>query len=511
MRFYLVDAEGFSAVGCVGMADVGRQITVNTSRLFEIGSVSKYFTALCVYRLADEGKVDLAAPLSRYLPDAPLPSEPILLQQMLSHTTGLPGDTPATFPRVPDGRLWTGFTPGTAFLYSDTAFELLGLLVQKVTGMPYPAALRELVIKPLGLTEVRESIHASDRADYAIGYLPVDNTAPSMTKMPISPALWVNYDSAAGNVAVRADAMSRYLQYLINVGQGHGGPLFSDAAAKRFCAPVIDTGFGDKYANGLYVRNLDDHTVLAHTGTMAGYCSALVVDPVSGVGCFANLNGRCGDYKPTDVANYAIRLLRHQREGGAAPNSPDASSMDQVPNAETYAGTYVASNGDRFQLVIQSGRLILTADGGEGRVQAAGGQYLQSDHPRFASHYFNFERSGDAVRAVWYGPTLYGRGGSVPQPSAPRELAALQGYYVGGDPWCSGVSVIAQGDSLKLDMFGTIRRMGSLTREGDYWRLGLNENMGTEGERIRFMSFQNGVPQCLNYSGRPDMFRFNKP
>jgi CubicO group peptidase (beta-lactamase class C family) len=511
MTFCLVDAEGFAAVGTLGWADMDRRIPVGPSHLFQIGSISKSFGALCVYRLADEGKVDLDAPLSRYLPDAPLPAEPILVQQILSHTAGLPRSSPV-FPRVPDQRLWTGFTPGTNFSYSNTGYELIGMLVEKISGKPYPLALRELVIRPLGITGLREVLQASDRARYAVGYSPLDASGPNMRHVALGQTQWINSDTAESNIGTTADGMTRYLKYLIAVGRGRGAPLFSDAAAKRFStvlepAAAAAFGKGAGYASGLAVIDFDGHAAFQHAGTICGFTSSITVDPVTGVGCFVSVNAFNAGYRADTTSTYACRLLRQVRDGGTAPSPTEATSLDHIESAEDYAGAYIAPDGDRFQLVARSGSLFLAADGNEGRMQSVGKHGFLSDHPRFGSHFFDFDRSGDAVIAVWFGPVLYGRGVAVPQPAVPPELAALQGIYVSSDPWSGWWrSVVAQGERLVIENIAIYHVKNTLHRKGDYWH---PESADNPCERVRFDAVMNGVPQRLNVSGR-DLWRFNR-
>jgi CubicO group peptidase (beta-lactamase class C family) len=497
----IVDADGFAGIATLGWADIDRRAPVDTTQLFQIGSISKSFAALCVYCLADSGKIDLGAPLSHYLPDAALPLDPILIHQVLSHTAGLPADAPI-FPRVPDGRLWTGFAPGSNFSYSNVGFGLLGKLVEKICVKPYPLALRELVIKPLGMHELIEVVQAKDRARYAVGYSPLDVYGPDLTRVPIGQTPWVNRDDAAGSIGTNSDTMALYLRYLISVGRGRGSPLFSDKAAERFATPVTDAPiFGNKarYANGLAVIDLDGHAAFHHTGGMIAFSSSLTVDPVAGVGCFASVNGHMGDYRPSNVTAYACRLMRGIRDGSAPPAPPDPPSLDLIDSANDYIGIYVSQSGDRFELRTRSGRLFILADGSEGRVQAVGEHGLQTDHPRLQSHLMSFERVGGRVVASWWGSSIYGRGTPRPQPATPAEFAAFQGLYVSDGPWIGSASVVAQGSRLVLERYGT------LDRERDFWRVKSDEALC---ERVRFGDYLNGRARRLNISGQ-DLWRFD--
>jgi CubicO group peptidase (beta-lactamase class C family) len=511
--FCIVDAEGFAAVGTLGWADAGRRIPVSPSHLFQIGSISKSFAALSVFRLADQGKIDLEAPLSRYLPDIPLPPEPILVQQVLSHTAGLPHNAPV-FPRVPDQRLWTGFAPGTKFSYSNTGFELIGMLVEKITGKPYPLALRELVINPLGITGLREVCQASDRADYAIGYSPLDNSGPNLPHVPLGEPQWVNIDTADGNIGATAGGMTRYVQYLIALGRSKGAPLLSDAAATRFNAvpePAAAAagifGPGTAYASGLGIIDLDGHRAFHHTGGSWGFAACVTADPVTGVGCFVSVNAQVANYRPANITKYACRLLRQVREGTTKTIPNEITSPDHVQDANDYAGIFIAPDGDKFQIVNRSGRLVLAADSREARLESLGDNLFLSDHPRFGSHFLELERGGSAATSAWFGPVLYGRDGAVPQPPVPLELAVLQGVYASTDHFSGWwQTVFAQGKRLVIENVAAFRSKDALLHNGNYW---YPEGSGNPAERIRFEAFVNGVPQCLNYSGRP-LWRFNR-
>lgn len=499
MTFCLVEADGLAAVGALGWADVDRRVPVSHAHLFEIGSISKSFAALCVHRLADEGRLDLDAPLSNYLPDALLPAEPILVQQVLSHTAGLPEGAPAAFPRVPEERLWTGFVPGTDYAYSDAGYELIGLLVESIWGTPYPRALRELVLEPLEITGVREVIQSSDRSRYAVGYSSLITSGPGLPGVALGQAPWVNWANAAGNIAATAEAMAPYLQYLISVGQGFGQPLMSDSAAQRFGSPVEPAASG--YASGLSVIDLQGHPAFYHDGTMAGFTSAMTVDPVSGVGCFVSVNARIAGYRPSQISDHACVLMRHARDGGVLPARPGDVSHGRVKEAERFRGTYVARDRDRFELVVSAGRLFLVSGGQRGRVHPSEGNGLLTDHPRFDAHVLVSQDDGGAVEGFWFGAVLYGRGDAPrPDPVVPRELTVLEGCYVSEDPRVGRALVIAQGDRLVLEWRGSA---DPLIRADDHWRLG-------PCEQVRFLNAQNGVPQCLNISGRPDLWRFEE-
>ena len=135
---------------------------VTPSTVFDAASLTKIVaTAPSVMLLAEDGKVDLDAPLVRYLPEcAGQGRDPITVRHLLTHTSGLPAGIPATpawhgLPRALElacTRTPTD-TPGTAFRYSDVNFILLGELVRRVSGQPLDRFARERIFAPLGMRD----------------------------------------------------------------------------------------------------------------------------------------------------------------------------------------------------------------------------------------------------------------------------------------------------------------------------------------------------------------------
>ncbi len=237
MTVALIGPDGFSALVPIGFANVDRGIAVMPDQLFQIGSISKSLVALCLYVLADRGKIDLDSTAQSLLPDHPLPSEPISLVQLLDHSSGLPNGAPP-FPPVPGGKLWTGWKPGTHYSYSNLGYELLGAIIEQASGMPFARALETMVLKPLGMATAEPVIRIADRARYATGYVRARDDLNWRPKSPLEPAQWIDWDGPAGSVAASAPDMVRYLAYIVALGRGIGAPLFSDKLARRFVTPT---------------------------------------------------------------------------------------------------------------------------------------------------------------------------------------------------------------------------------------------------------------------------------
>ncbi len=153
----LVWAEGF------GWADLEQKVAATPDTRFRIGSVSKLFTAALVARLVEAGKLDLDAPIQRYLPEFPDKGQPITARQLAGHLAGIRHYLPADFllPVKRYASLGEGLAifradplahaPGSAYLYSSYGYNLLGAVAEAAAGRKFLAALEEGVLAPLGL------------------------------------------------------------------------------------------------------------------------------------------------------------------------------------------------------------------------------------------------------------------------------------------------------------------------------------------------------------------------
>ncbi len=153
----VVWAEGF------GEADVENHVPVTPESRFRLGSVSKLLTVAAVARLAEQGRLDLDAPVQRYAPSFPDKGQPITARQLAGHLAGIRHYAPLDFlrPAKRYERLTDGFEifaadplvhpPGTAYLYTSYGYNLLGVVVEGAAGKNFSAALDDLVTRPLGL------------------------------------------------------------------------------------------------------------------------------------------------------------------------------------------------------------------------------------------------------------------------------------------------------------------------------------------------------------------------
>ena len=174
----VTDRDRTLALRTYGYAQLESRVPVMPETLFEIGSIGKTFTAVAALQLADEGALNLDAPVAEYLPwfavPQPAGAPPITVAHLLSHTAGIVAGIDAT----PEAafQVWSlrdlpaASAPGERFHYSNVGYKALGLVLEAVDGRPYPEVVRGRVLDPLGMAATEPAITHDVRERLAVGY-----------------------------------------------------------------------------------------------------------------------------------------------------------------------------------------------------------------------------------------------------------------------------------------------------------------------------------------------------
>jgi CubicO group peptidase (beta-lactamase class C family) len=492
MTLALLGPGGFKSTFAVGLADLDRRVPASPEQLFQIGSITKSLTAMALFVLAEHGKLDLDARVQDLLPEHPLPPEPITLTNLLDHSSGLPNglDNPA-YIQAPGGRLWTGFTPGSRYSYCNLGYGLLGAVMEQASGMAFPAALETLVLKPLGMTRAVPLFRASDRGAYATGHVRFREDLPWLPKARLAPARWFDFSHAAGSVSATAADMVRYLEFVSQLARGRGAPLFSDRLAERFRTPTIASSPpGARYGNGLHTLDVDGQPCFRHTGGILGFSSAFTLDREAGVGCYASVNvGSAGNYRPTEITEYAVALLRSAGRGEPLPAARGPKPPPPITDAARLAGQWLSADGRALTITDRSGALFVTSAGLERPLRAGGPTSFVTDHPALDPHTLVLDGDASVLRL---GNRLFGRGSPPPAQPPSKRLSALAGTYYDPGSWSTRPRVFVIGDRVFL---GTEELLEAA--DGS-WR---SKSPGFASERVWFQHAISGQPQVLNVSG----------
>lgn len=273
-----------------GYSDVSTKQAAKPTDIFEIGSITKQFTAAIIMKLQEQGKLHVDDSMSTYLPQYGFPSA-ITLRMLLTHTSGLANYTSfSQFPDwsangVPEATVLTAvsqaplqFTPGTAYSYSNSNYFALGGIIEVVTGQSYESNLDQDIFQPLGLQNTYYELPPAALA--ATGY---DNSSGPLE--PVTP--WTRSSAfAAGAMSANVYDLVTWENALMH------GQVVSPASFKEMTTSNGFVSNGQSYGFGLVLQTYNGHPVMWHNGGIAGFLTQELVFLDSGVTLaeFANLD-----------------------------------------------------------------------------------------------------------------------------------------------------------------------------------------------------------------------------
>jgi serine beta-lactamase-like protein LACTB, mitochondrial len=270
----LVWSEGF------GYADVARHIPVTAETQFRIGSVSKPLTAVAVALLYEQGKLDLDAPVQRYVPSFPDKGYPITTRQVAGHLAGICHYRGAEFlanrhyTSVLDGLAIFEhdsllFPPGTRFSYSTYGWTLVSAVVEGAAGQDFLSYMSRSVFRPLGLTHT-----APDRVDSLIPHRTVFYERAADGTFVVAPPVDNSYKWAGGGFVSTAEDLVRFGSALLQPGFLKAGTLDLLFTSQRTSA-----GESTGYGLGWFVATDSlGHRLVFHGGGSVGGTTAFGVD-----------------------------------------------------------------------------------------------------------------------------------------------------------------------------------------------------------------------------------------
>jgi D-alanyl-D-alanine carboxypeptidase len=264
-----------------GQARLDPSTLARSEMRYSIGSISKQFTAAAVILLAEQGKLTLDDPVSRFVPHLTRGNE-VTIRQILSHTSGYqdywPQDCvppfmlqPITAEKILDrwARKPLDFDPGTQWQYSNTNFVIAGLIVEKASGMPLLDFLSRYIFTPLRMKSVmnidQNRLPETDPAGYLRYALGPPRVAPKEGKG------WL---FAAGELAMPAQDLAEWDVSMINQA------VLKPASYREMETEVVlKNGLGTRYGLGVSVRQESGRRAIEHGGEVSGFTSHNMVFP----------------------------------------------------------------------------------------------------------------------------------------------------------------------------------------------------------------------------------------
>jgi CubicO group peptidase (beta-lactamase class C family) len=340
--------DGRAETAFTGVTSAENPLPVDEATLFQFGSTGKTYTATALVRLAEQGKVDLDAPVRTYVPELRLKdaeaAEKVTVLQLLNHTAGWAGDA-LTDTGDGDDCLDTyvalmadleQVTPlGATVSYNNASLSLAGHVIARVTGTTYEKAISQLLLQPLGMdmTFFRPNDIMTRR--FVVGHTVHDDGRVTVNRpwsLPRSGA------PAGGMSATIGDQLAWARFHLGDGTAADGTRLLSTEALRRMQEPTVDmagSALGDAVGISWLLRDLDGTKQVGHGGTTNGQHSSFDMVPER---AFAVTTMSCSEPNGPQL-NDAVRTWALQHYLGITVVDPEPEKRPDADLAE-YAGTF---------------------------------------------------------------------------------------------------------------------------------------------------------------------------
>ena len=345
-------ADGELVEAAHGVLSRSTGVAATTDSVFPICSVTKVWTATLVMQLVDDGRVDLDAPVRRYLPDFRVADEQasarITVRHLLCHTAGFEGDIFTDTGRGDDAietcvRTFTGvpqlFPPGELFSYANSGYVVLGRLVEVLRDKPYAAALRDHLFAPLGLRHATTDPSGAIGHRVAAGHVTRD---PRVGPEPVPAWLLASNAPAGSMLAMSAADLLHFVRAhlaggLAAAGQRLLAPETADQMRQRYMAHPYRGGVACTQGLGWQLYDWDGGTVVGHDGDVPGFAAYLRVAPAAGVAVALLTNG--GSSLPV-YRSIVGRVLEELAGVRMPPTAVPPPAPGPVADPHRYTGRY---------------------------------------------------------------------------------------------------------------------------------------------------------------------------
>ena len=271
-----------------GVTSTRNPLAVNEKTLFQIGSNTKTFVATAAMRLVEAGKLDLDAPIRKYLPDFRMRDADVIarvtIRHLMTHTAGWAGDyfldtgdgddaleryvaAMADLPQLtPLGTLWS---------YNNAAFALAGHVIAKITAKTFEAALKDLVLDPLGLRRSLINPHDVMTHRFAVGHATLNDQTYVLAPWNLTRSMW-----PAGGIAASVMDLIRYGRFHLGDGRNvTGDQILTRESLTAMQTPICKGQLDNTMGLSWWLREVGGVKAVFHGGGTLGQISAFILHP----------------------------------------------------------------------------------------------------------------------------------------------------------------------------------------------------------------------------------------
>lgn len=390
-----------------GLLSKATGVAATPDSVFQIGSITKTWTATLVMQLVDEGQVDLDRPVRDYVPELALADEAaaaaMTVRQVLCHTAGFEGDIFTDTGKGDDcvekyvatlGDVAQLFAPGQMFSYNNAGYCVLGRLIEKLRGKPFDDCVREHLFTPLGLTHAANGPYEAILYRAAVGHLAME---PGADPQPAPVWALARSNAPAGSMlAMRPRDLLAFARMHMSGGTAvDGATVLSPASVKAMQERQVELPYlgvmGNAWGLGWELFDWPGGPVMGHDGGTIGQGAFLRMVPGRDVAVALCTNGGNALQVYQAVFGHVLAEL----SGVSVPAHPAPAAQPDPVDASRYVGTYssrlvdntVSQDADgrvwvdqnpkglalelgmaakRYELVALSGDTLIAADAEDG-------------------------------------------------------------------------------------------------------------------------------------------------
>lgn len=340
-------------IGAAGQANVELDVKMKPEHVFRLGSITKQFTAVSILKLMEEGKIDLQAEITQYLPDYPTNGKTITIEHLLNHTSGIqsytdmdgfmqdrtredmtPMELIEVFKNEP-----MNFDPGDEHRYNNSGYILLGAIIEKVSGQSYAEYVSKNIFKPLGMNSTYYGGHQKIIPNRAAGYMQDANGLINAHYLSMT------LPYAAGSLVGTVSDLHKWNRAIFD------GKVISKKSLKMAHTPsTLNNGETVDYGYGWAFGSVMGEKTIEHGGGIFGFLTQAMYLPDHDV--YVAVFSNCNCKSPNMVAG---------RLAAAAIGKPVEFNSINLPvsQLEEFSGVYQIENSDHKRAVfVQDGMLM---------------------------------------------------------------------------------------------------------------------------------------------------------
>lgn len=343
--------------GAIGYANMELGVEMKPEHVFRIGSITKQFTAVAIMQLEEQGKLSIQDPITKFIPDYPSQGKTITVEHLLTHTSGIksytnmevfesmfrkdlsPMEIVDVFKDEP-----MEFAPGEQFNYNNSGYILLGVIIEKVSGLSYADYIQQHIFDQVGMQNSYYGNFGQIIPNRAAGYQGRKENYQNADYLSMT------LPYAAGSLLSNVDDLHKWIQAI------HAHKLVSKKSLEKAFSPYkLTSGEFSQYGYGWGLGNMYDHPVIEHGGGINGFLTASMYLPDDEI--FVAVFSNCNCKDPEETANKLAALAIGELKN-LTKVTVDEATLDQ------YVGIYETEEGRQHKMVRENQQLFTMSRGG---------------------------------------------------------------------------------------------------------------------------------------------------